>query len=204
MGTKERIEACGMREFLKKGFNGASLRHIVREAGVTTGAFYKHYPTKAALFESLVGPCVQYIYRMFDENYAAFVSQDLADQTRNMNENSDRLTAELLPYIYDHHDAIKLVLTASEGTPYADFAHQLARREERSTLAYAELIRENGVDVPELDAEFVHMVSSGLFAAAFEIILHDMDQEAAYRRIRMLERFYAAGWGRILGVSFSG
>lgn len=37
--TKENILNAAKREFLDKGFLNASLRNIVKEAGVTTGAF---------------------------------------------------------------------------------------------------------------------------------------------------------------------
>ena len=39
-GTREKILEVGKREFLAKGFKDASLRHIVKEAGFTQGAFY--------------------------------------------------------------------------------------------------------------------------------------------------------------------
>ena len=37
-----------MAEFLDKGFQGASLRQIVKNAGVTTGAFYGYFSSKEA------------------------------------------------------------------------------------------------------------------------------------------------------------
>ena len=46
--------SAAMQEFLKKGFKSASLRNIVKIAGVTTGAFYGYYDSKEDLFESLV------------------------------------------------------------------------------------------------------------------------------------------------------
>ena len=45
-----------MTEFLDKGFLGASLRQIVKNAGVTTGAFYGYFSSKEALFASIVEP----------------------------------------------------------------------------------------------------------------------------------------------------
>ena len=39
-GTQTRILAAAKTEFLEKGFRNASLRTIVKLAGVTTGAFY--------------------------------------------------------------------------------------------------------------------------------------------------------------------
>ena len=50
-GTQERILEAAREEFLEKGFERASLRRIVKEAGVTTGAFYRYYPTKEALWQ---------------------------------------------------------------------------------------------------------------------------------------------------------
>ena len=38
--TLERIQQAAIKEFTEKGFQGASLRQIVKQAGVTTGAFY--------------------------------------------------------------------------------------------------------------------------------------------------------------------
>ena len=44
--TQSRILQAAMAEFLEKDFSQASLRNIVKAAGVTTGAFYRYYPTK--------------------------------------------------------------------------------------------------------------------------------------------------------------
>ena len=44
--TMERIQQAAMEEFSEKGFLGASLRQIVKNAGVTTGAFYGYFPAR--------------------------------------------------------------------------------------------------------------------------------------------------------------
>ena len=48
--TLELIHMAAKSEFLEKGFQSASLRNIVKTAGVTTGAFYGYFSSKAALF----------------------------------------------------------------------------------------------------------------------------------------------------------
>ena len=40
--TKAKIEKAALDEFMEKGFANASLRQIVKNAGLTTGAFYKY------------------------------------------------------------------------------------------------------------------------------------------------------------------
>ncbi|MDE6602502.1 MAG: TetR/AcrR family transcriptional regulator, partial [Lachnospiraceae bacterium] len=52
--TLNLILSAAMEEFLEKGFKSASLRNIVKTAGVTTGAFYGYYDSKEDLFEALV------------------------------------------------------------------------------------------------------------------------------------------------------
>ena len=54
--TLNHILLAAMEEFSDKGFLGASLRQIVKKAGVTTGAFYGYFSTKEALFAPLVNP----------------------------------------------------------------------------------------------------------------------------------------------------
>ena len=54
--TLEKIQEAARAEFLDKGFQGASLRQIVKNAGVTTGAFYGYFSSKEALFNALVEP----------------------------------------------------------------------------------------------------------------------------------------------------
>ena len=50
--TLHLIFSAAMQEFLEKGFKSASLRNIVKMAGVTTGAFYGYYDSKEDLFEA--------------------------------------------------------------------------------------------------------------------------------------------------------
>ena len=54
LNTLERIIMVSEKEFLDKGFRGASLRAIVKKAGVTTGAFYGYFKSKEELFDALV------------------------------------------------------------------------------------------------------------------------------------------------------
>ena len=52
LNTLQNILDAGKKEFLEKGFRAASLRNIVREAGVTTGAFYGYFKSKEGLFRA--------------------------------------------------------------------------------------------------------------------------------------------------------
>jgi AcrR family transcriptional regulator len=51
--TRAALVAAGRLLFGQAGFAPTSVEDLAREAGVTTGALYHHFPTKAALFEAV-------------------------------------------------------------------------------------------------------------------------------------------------------
>ncbi len=51
--TRAALVAAGRRLFGSRGFAATSVEDIAREARVTTGALYHHFPAKAALFEAV-------------------------------------------------------------------------------------------------------------------------------------------------------
>ena len=51
--TRAALIAAGRLQFGRAVFAGTSVEDLAREAGVTTGALYHHFPTKAALFEAV-------------------------------------------------------------------------------------------------------------------------------------------------------
>ena len=52
--TAANILAAAGRGFRLEGYGGAGVNGLAQEAGVTSGAFYKHFPSKAAAFEAAV------------------------------------------------------------------------------------------------------------------------------------------------------
>ena len=46
--TLEQIQQAAVQEFLDKGFQGTPLQQIVKNAGVTTGAFYGYFSSKGS------------------------------------------------------------------------------------------------------------------------------------------------------------
>jgi|SRR5579871_2430661 len=48
------IEKVALRLFIRQGYHGTSVRDVAREAGVSIGNIYNYYPTKEALYKSVV------------------------------------------------------------------------------------------------------------------------------------------------------
>ena len=86
--TLNLILSAAMQEFLKKGFKSASLRNIVKTAGVTTGAFYGYYDSKEDLFEALAGEHYNFLLSRFCRAQKEFVDIPPEEQPDNLDRKS--------------------------------------------------------------------------------------------------------------------
>lgn len=200
--TLEKIHMAARQEFMEKGFQSASLRNIVKSAGVTTGAFYGYYSSKEELFDALVGEAAEYVLNLVGTTIGDFEKMSGEEQTQQMLDVSGDTIEQMLDYVYDNYDAFKMIILCAEGTKYAGFVHQLVVIEEESTYTYMETLKKMGYSVEPINKKLIHMIASGLFSGVFETIVHDMPKEEAKVYVLQLERFHAAGWEELLGVKF--
>ena len=197
--TLESIEQAAMQEFLEKGFQGASLRQIVKNAGVTTGAFYGYFSSKEALFNVLVEPHAAALMGRFMEAQTSFAELPEEEQVSHMGDESGNYVRWMVDYICQHRDPVKLLLTRSEGTSYERFVHNMVEVEVEYTLRYIEVLRHLGKDVPELSNSICHIIASGMFNGLFEIAIHDMPKEQALQYVEQFRTFYTGGWLSLMG-----
>ena len=197
--TLESIEQAAMQEFLEKGFQGASLRQIVKNAGVTTGAFYGYFSSKEALFNALVEPHAAALMGRFMEAQTSFAELPEEEQVSHMGDESGNYVRWMVDYICQHRDPVKLLLTRSEGTSYERFVHNMVEVEVEYTLRYIEVLRHLGKDVPELSNSICHIIASGMFNGLFEIAIHDMPKKQALQYVEQFRTFYTGGWLSLMG-----
>ena len=198
--TLERIQEAAMTEFLDKGFLGASLRQIVKNAGVTTGAFYGYFSCKEALFASIVEPHAAALMGRFMEAQTSFAGRPEAEQPEHMGEDSESCLDWMVDYICQNREPVKLLLCRAEGTGYESFVHNMVEVEVEYTLRYMEVLRRLGRRVPTLSRSLCHIIASGMFNGLFEVVIHDMPYEQALRDVKQLRAFYTAGWLELVGA----
>ena len=196
--TLERIQQAALDEFSEKGLLGASLRQIVKHAGVTTGAFYGYFSSKEALFASIVEPHAAALMGRFMEAQTGFAELPEEEQPQHMGEASGDYVNWMVDYICDHREPVKLLLCRAEGTSYEHFVHNMVEIEVEYTLKYMDVLRRSGREVPELKKSLCHIIASGMFSGLFEIAVHDMPREQALRDITQFRSFYTAGWLKLM------
>ena len=174
---------AGKREFMENGFRGASLKSIAASLGVTTGAIYRYYTDKEALFDGLVRE----------------PAHELVERYRTLQQKE---ASWMMDFLYDHFDAFKLIACCSSGTKYEHYLDTLAEIEDHSGRLLVDRMVDAGYPIRRLDDELIHIMSTALFNGMFETIRHDMPREKAMVYMDDLRNFYSAGWFRLLGIPF--
>ena len=182
--TLELIHTAAKTEFMEKGFQAASLRNIVKTAGVTTGAFYGQYDNKEELFAALVNPSYEYMMNRYRQAHEYFESLPMEKQPEQMGKMSSECMYDLLDFSCGHMDEFYLILKCSEGTKYASMIDDMV---------------ELGTPAPKIDERLEHIMATGMIGAFFEMVLHRMPFEDAKVFLQQLNDFYTAGWMKIMG-----
>lgn len=188
-GTRERLLAAAKDEFLKYGYRGASLRRIAAVAGVTTGAIYGCFGSKQELFDALVGGT----YELFMRNYMAaqnrFTDIPEAQQPDNVGTASSHYLDWAVTFMLEHRDEFRLLLTCSEGTRFSGMVDEMVRVEVEATDRFMRVLDSLGRAPDGMSPMLEHILVSSMFTGMFEIVIHDMEPEAAITYSRQLRDF---------------
>jgi AcrR family transcriptional regulator len=186
--------------FLKNGFERSNLRKICKDAHITTGAFYRHFSDKEAVFIELVEPVINKLkdmYNISEKEYYEILDAKDVEKIWQMNEDS---LVPFIEFIYDHYTEMKLLLMCSDGTKYGGFLHKLSSVETKKTRKYIEAIKAKGYQIADIDDKEIHMLIQAYFSSIFEIVMHDYPKEDALAYSKTLIKFFNPGWRVVLGL----
>lgn len=184
-------------EFLEYGFKDASMRRIATAAGMSASGLYKHFTGKEEMFSALVEPAYQGLLNI--------IRQEVNDEktiigTGDINIWENSKDAKLtISYIYDHLDAFRLIVTRSQGTKYETFLHDLAVLEEKTTLSFMNLLKEQGVKLNDFSEKELHLLITVNVNAIFQTVEHDFTREEALHYADTLDRFFSKAWSEFFG-----
>lgn len=186
--------------FLKNGFERSNLRKICKDAKITTGAFYRHFQDKEAVFVELVQPVVDQLkdmYKMSEREYYQVLDTEEVEKIWELNEDA---LEPFIDFIYVHYTEMKLLLMCADGTKYGGFLHKIASVETEKTCQYLEVLREKGYETSDINEKEIHMLMEAYFTSIFEVVMHDYTKEDALAYSKTLIKFFNPGWRVILGL----
>ena len=189
--TRALILKSARKQFLEKGFQGASIRKIASDAGVTYGALYGYFGSKEELFYALTDPLVERIMKKLDEIESAMLSLPAEKQLLGMSEVFYVRLPELVELIFEDREIVDLVIGGAKGTKYENFMSELVKRDTEAVLAAAESSETPGVHL--FDAQTLEIMLEGYMAALFHLIVSGRDRQTVEQSMEVFAKVYAAG-----------
>jgi AcrR family transcriptional regulator len=185
--TRQRILVAARRIFASEGFAQTTNRQIAEAAGITPGAIYHYFDSKADLYVAVYDECQAEVHRAF--RCAALGRLTLAEQLDAILDAAvalDRADPTLAAFWVASENARRShpeigAQLGSRRTPTAELVHELATR-----------AVEQGELAPDVDPttveDLVNVVLTGL--ARLSVTVGDVDRHEDV--VRLLQRVLAA------------
>ena len=128
-GVTERLLECAKEEFLKNGYENASLRVIAEKAGSSKGAIYIRYPDKESLYRALTQPVADGFCGLLKELLGGFESMSPENQREQINTYGNNGFCRLIDYIYDNFEEFHVVSSAFYSGIFEVVIHGMAKKD---------------------------------------------------------------------------
>jgi len=196
--TKTKILESAKKEFLEKGFTAASLRTIAANAGLTTGAMYRHFKDKDALFCALVDDAIDFTNEMI--NHAGRQNhENIETLQKHADEEMENMNT-FIEYIYSNFDAFVLLFTKSAGSTHENFLEQISDDFTEKCMETVEWSVEKFSITKKIDKMSIHVLATSIVRAYSEIIFHNMEKEEAFTFMNNIQEFFHFGFMHMLGL----
>ena len=171
------ILASARREFLEKGFEKASLKHICENANVTTGALYKRYSGKEELFAAVVADTVADLNEIIAQKSVTDFSQVSDEALVKAWDMDEDYMMWWYHYLDERHDGFVLLVSCAENTRYANFQHDWVEKMTQATYGYYQEARRRELTTVDMSEAEIHILLSAFWATIYEPFIHGYDLE---------------------------
>lgn len=159
-------------EFLCNGFEKASLKTICDGAGVTTGALYKRYAGKEALFQAVVADTVADLEGILEEKSVTDFSEVSDEALIKAWDMDEAYMMWWFQFLFDRYDGFVLLLKCAEGTRYSNFQHDWVEKMTESTYRYYQEAHRRGLCTADIPKEEMHILLTAFWATIYEPFIH--------------------------------
>ncbi|MCK4309113.1 MAG: TetR/AcrR family transcriptional regulator [Candidatus Atribacteria bacterium] len=121
--VRRKIKKAALYEFEQNGYQKTSMRSIALSAGVTVGNLYRYFKNKDDIFNVIIQPAFQEIYKFIDE-FAR--SKKIILSEKKQKDNFIKTFEESLIRIYiQHRSELVILLNGSKGSQMENAREQI-------------------------------------------------------------------------------
>ncbi len=185
------ILVSAKKEFLRNGFEKASMRTIAKNAGVTTGALYTRFACKDELFKTIIKPFAEEFIR---------IDTKWKTETGDLWERKYNAGNALIEHIYSDKDIFTLLFTCAVGSSDENFIGKIIEIEVNDTLKFIEGLSEERRSKIKVSDEALYILASAHCRSLFEISFLDISLDEAKKQVANVMEFFMCGWSKIIGL----
>ncbi|MEQ8197481.1 MAG: TetR/AcrR family transcriptional regulator, partial [Clostridiaceae bacterium] len=181
--VRNSIAEEALKEFLKKGYQGASIRSIAKNSNTSVGNIYKYFSSKEDIYENLIGS----VYNRIIDYIGYF---DRGQIKENAQDVFNGLIEKIMDIFNDSSAEIDILLNQSKGSKYEncktifiDFITRIVTEEMKYQLS---------MKGKKLKDNFIIYVISCSLVESISIIVKERTEGPEARRLvlNMIDIFY--------------
>ena len=186
------------KEFLQKGFEKASMRSIASMTGITAGALYKHFPSKAAIFDALVQPLIEQTLSIGTDFSKIAINLLGTEGSAAIKKAIHISLRNLYTLVYSRFDEFKLLFNRSAGTKYENIRHEFVMADVAAYKKFIGDLKLRGINIHPFTDDQLHLIYSTALTPFFEIITHEYSYEKALSFMDILTDVMYFCWNKIM------
>lgn len=175
-----RLIAAARAEFMRCGYQKASLRTIAQAAGVSTGSVYFFFGSKEELFHAVVDEAAAALHTLLSEGAKREYSGEASG------EENDRA---FILCLHRYPEEAVILLEKAEGSPMAGFREELVALLEKGFLLFFE-----GASGQAADAPLIRLLVEQRVHAILMLIAGRYDLETTMRYAVLLGAYGESGF----------
>lgn len=189
----DKITEAATAEFLKFGFQGASLRRIAQRANLSTGALYTRYESKDALFCSIVEDILSEIRCEFEPIRQSYMDAQKSNRVEAILETIRQEERVYQKILLEYYDQCVLFFCQSDGSSLQAKLERFMSYKAKETVLFLENISKK-----EVNADAVELLLSQQFYCYRALLQKRLSKEQVIACLSLVEKFHEAGWKELL------
>ena len=195
METKDLILKVSKEEFIKKGYNNASLRSIASKCHITATAIYRHFNNKEEIFEAVISPFINYfnqITKYIEETDNDYLKKEMVSEIWYF-EHDGRFQYSLL--FGEYNDLVNLLVRERKKW-FKDF---IVNYEYEATIKYINQMKNSGYKIKDFNLVSFKVLLDSYLEAYLNLLDKGLEKEELSNICNELNDFYTIGFRNLLG-----
>lgn len=199
--TREKLLVSAKHEFLKSGFEKASLRTICKNAGLTTGALYFFFKNKEDIFDCIVKDVAiefkNMIYTFAQKEKGEYLSQSNNKEVNVLSSDVDH-EKNIMKYIYSNKEEFVLLNDKSQGSLYENYYNEMVLLLEQLFGEFFELYHGKEIINSKMVQYAIHCMVSWRIHSYLEILKNNLSLEEALIQAEIIANYAVGGFKNIM------